>query len=560
MKSDILTVLENSMAHKMNDKEKLIQEYLDAVQEVKANNEKINQDKKSKKLNSKEALNKRREELKKLLTPLISLQNIYYSTYLNFHKSINDAFIDLVNELDWGNLSDDPQRYSFLPQQTNGIISTMDNIVLLKEQFYTENTWYIRDVSGIGAVEGGSPNTTSIKNIYKYWLPTLSEATIKNSDRLTQILVCYTIKKALNGDENASQKLFEIYEKRAKSGKTITNLKQMLSYKLFVEPRIRKYREELGDVTALSKAQEEAAEQTGTTIHLEDEEEVKSLASSYLWLIIRGFQPKDIFDFLFEDKEELRLFEPTVDKIVDFYISYFTDQIPQKIDEILSLINQYNSIEKIIDSLGITNVQTKLIKQECQQSVGTLGIVMSTLLNPYAPIQESTKMFNNFCYKPDKMGKTKNLTTWLFGGMGTPEHGKLNQILRDQFLPRVKEALKTDPGDISTVLEHDKEKDDEDLSSLENILKKKIEKNITVKFKESEEAKINRIHAKEFVKKTARALGITNSDLQFLLDYHSGNYTQEELAQKYSITKEQVRYKHAELLEKMQISASPLKS
>jgi hypothetical protein len=34
--------------------------------------------------------------------------------YLPYHEFANEAFIDLKNELDWENLSDDPQEYKIL--------------------------------------------------------------------------------------------------------------------------------------------------------------------------------------------------------------------------------------------------------------------------------------------------------------------------------------------------------------------------------------------------------------------------------------------------------------
>jgi len=64
-----------------NEIAELIQCYLDAIKEVRA-----------KKFTPK-------EKLKKLLSPLISLQKIYFPNYLNHHKFIDDSHIDLNNEV-----------------------------------------------------------------------------------------------------------------------------------------------------------------------------------------------------------------------------------------------------------------------------------------------------------------------------------------------------------------------------------------------------------------------------------------------------------------------------
>lgn len=53
---------------------------------------------------------------------------------------------------------------------------------------------------------------TSIRKYYEKWLPTLDEQKVKSNDLLDQILFCFTIKRALNGDNKAIDKLSSLYE------------------------------------------------------------------------------------------------------------------------------------------------------------------------------------------------------------------------------------------------------------------------------------------------------------------------------------------------------------
>ncbi len=56
---------------------------------------------------------------------------------------------------------------------------------------------------------------TSLREYYKKWLPHLGEEKIVSNDLLDQILVCFTIKRALNQDEEAIDKLCSLYEDTA---------------------------------------------------------------------------------------------------------------------------------------------------------------------------------------------------------------------------------------------------------------------------------------------------------------------------------------------------------
>jgi hypothetical protein len=48
-------------------------------------------------------------------------------------------------------------------------------------------------------------------DLYENWLPSLDQARIQSRDLLDQILVCHTIKRALNGQEKAIAKLYGLY-------------------------------------------------------------------------------------------------------------------------------------------------------------------------------------------------------------------------------------------------------------------------------------------------------------------------------------------------------------
>ena len=52
-------------------------------------------------------------------------------------------------------------------------------------------------------------------DLYEWWLPSLDSKRLKSIDLLDQILVVYTIKRALNGDSKAIDALFRAYERAA---------------------------------------------------------------------------------------------------------------------------------------------------------------------------------------------------------------------------------------------------------------------------------------------------------------------------------------------------------
>lgn len=50
-------------------------------------------------------------------------------------------------------------------------------------------------------------------------------------------------------------------------------------------------------------------------------------------------------------------------------------------------------------------------------------------------------MFNSYCYRPNKKG---NLTMWLFGPKGSPEYGRVHQLVRDELYKEMREHLATE--------------------------------------------------------------------------------------------------------------------
>ena len=77
----------------------------------------------------------------------------------------------------------------------------------------------------------------SITELYNHWLPTLTLDKIKGNDLLDQILICYTMKRALNGDSLARNRLVEVLAPDSKTiyyiqEKTVKALSSILKKEL----------------------------------------------------------------------------------------------------------------------------------------------------------------------------------------------------------------------------------------------------------------------------------------------------------------------------------------
>lgn len=282
---------------------KLIDEYFSVVAEIE----------KGKKPLSERKRQERQDYLKRLLTPLVKLNRLHpqgenpYLKHDGTYPFIEEKFwVD--KEIDINKLHYDKQKYYinfeyskplnyFDPDAKNITIRNEYRVyVANKEEKEKARKEYIeklkRQGKRIPASLYYSPLTpldagkTSIRELYKKWLPTLTQDIMKNKDLLDQILVIYTIKRALNGDEKAIEKLYSLYEDTAIGIAVITAKKRKLNK--------------------------------------DDINVIKQEAKTCLSFLISGFRPEDIMNGI-----ELPL------QIEKFYCWYLSEYVPKELDKIL---------------------------------------------------------------------------------------------------------------------------------------------------------------------------------------------------------------------------------
>jgi hypothetical protein len=405
----------------------LIQKYLDAVDEVKKNKEL-----------SPEA------KLGKLLPPLHEIQQIFFPNYPKYYewnqeekKAVladiipfcDDGYIDLKKELNLKILRPNPEKY-FILRDTElkklGRLYVRNRNIRLSEEY----EWYLtycRDIKPISEAEFKrmletkeidltepeiihipsewdsipkeriTPTQThkSISEIWPNWLLTLSQETIKSKDLLTQILVCYTIKRALNGDEKAIQKLYDLYEEAA-VGLAVNVAKKLRS--------------------------------------LQSINEMKQDAKILLRLLIGGFKPEYIFSELLRGNG-FRTIDAIPKRTKMFYLYYLSKWIPQKLTEIQKKAGQI----RVREAMGLTKDRWKVDLD--------LGLEIGVLLNPYTPIHEGTRrgikyIFNTYSYQPSKKSPRGHLTIWLFGTSEKDPKSILYGLLRDNYRSKIRKLQK----------------------------------------------------------------------------------------------------------------------
>ena len=223
---------------------------------------------------------------------------------------------------------------------------------------------------------------TSVEELYKKWLPELTQGKMKSKDLLDQILVCYTIKRALNGDQKAVDKLYSLYESAA-----IRRAEKMAKKR-----RINMRAEKLN----ISK-----------TDDISETDDISHEAKRVLYSLISGSKPEYIINSLLaEDSEHSKI--PLSVEI--FFFWYYSDYVPKEIDKIM------------------------------KRQPGKLdGLDIDYFLNPVAIIDAYTfwqnspkraRKFNSDSFRPNK---ETNLTTWLLGTETNYMQGKLCQLISDEI-------------------------------------------------------------------------------------------------------------------------------
>lgn len=281
---------------------RLIDEYFSVVAEIEKDKKRLSR-------------TERQDYLKRLLTPLIKLNRLHPSGENPYLK--HDATYPFIEEKIWidkeidiESLHYDKQRYS-IDFEYSKPLSYFDpdarNITIWDEYREYINKKKKKDaeakVRGIKfrPITPINAGRTSLRELYKKWLPTLTPDKIKSTDMLDQMLVCFTIKRALNGDEKAIDKLYSIYENGA-----------------------------IG--TAVNMANKRK-------LNKDDINDLKQEAKILLRFLISGFRPEDIINSLLDGKLKMPL------QVENFYLWYYSDPVPKELDKIIKRPNKLDRIE-----------------------------------------------------------------------------------------------------------------------------------------------------------------------------------------------------------------------
>lgn len=453
----------------------------------------------------------RDDKLKLLLTPVLALSKL---SLFNEPIPFTDETIDLEHELDLTNLDYDRSQYII----TSNIIDPLEPCIYLTEK----NEFYSRGETTVNSTEGStekerlkakaaipSGGGISLMDLHEKWLPNLTQETIKSKDLLNQVLVAYTIKKAQNGEDNnlSASKLFDLYKDAA----------QEIAKKIY-----KKFASE-----PISNAE------------LRD---AKRSALEYLRFLIQGFNPRNIIKGLIKDKNANLILLPLWMK--NFFIEYLSKYVPQMMALILKEHMQNNDKRKKI----------------------TLDLILNVLLNPHSPIVFGTlwkgtpkriSQFNKYCYRPEKMGPQKNLTTWLFGT------GMFYQLLKQQFKELEDNLLKSDlaflqkkenEADASQKKQHEK-LDFDSMYKFDEEYKQDLAFEETRDDIQDDKLLRDDIVSLEEISDAISSIGISKRDIDIFYQWKVEGLTQQKLANRYSLSVRQIK----RICHKIKSSAPALK-
>jgi len=307
---------------------KLIDEYFQVVAEI---------EKDKKRLSPAE----RRTYLTRLLTSLIKINSLRPSgknPYLERDGTypFMEEKIWIDKEINIKKLHYDKQKYSInfeYSKPLNWFDPDAKNITIWDEYRAFINKKKKKDAEAkargikfipITPIDAGK---TSIRERYKKWLPTLTEDKIKSDDLLDRILVCFTIKRALNGDEKAIDKLYTLYKDAA-----------------------------IGIAVKMAKKRK---------LDKNDINDIKQDAKKLLRFLISGSTPEDIVDRISKG-ESVPL------QIEKFYFWYYSDYVPKELDRImkqppnrldrLEIDYLFNPVAPIDDYTSWQNTPKRIVK------------------------------------------------------------------------------------------------------------------------------------------------------------------------------------------------------
>lgn len=295
------------------------------------------------------------EKLKKLLKPLVILKALDPNSRLNFI----DENINFESELDLKRLIRNSEKY---------IVDTDGDIFFQKSRVL--NTRY-RNIYLV-EMDGSIAEYVSIAQMHKCWLLTLTQEKMKSNDLLDQMLVIFTIKRALNGDSDSIEKLHSLFIDTAEA----------IAIKLATRRR------------------------AGGRVDIPFDD-IRQEANTLLRLLIAGFTPEQILKALTLDARGLLRIPKSVEKL---YIEWLTKEGPARAVEIMGQ--------------PLSNIDPMYI---CVLLDPASPIRADT---EWRLTPKAVRRFNSFSFRPNC--KT-NLYTWLFGIKCNPVKGVTSGFMQGRF-------------------------------------------------------------------------------------------------------------------------------
>jgi hypothetical protein len=319
----------------------------------------------------------RREYLKALVTPLVKYSQLQPVDQPFVHPDGTYPFVNekirVREEISVRQFIYDRNRYTFNERRIrNECLDPDEPCIELME----ERQRWIEELKSRPHREfvtlGPFPYENSLRDLYQGWIGKLTMEVMKSRDLLDQLLVIFTIKRALNGEERAIKKLYDLYADTA----TAIAYKMARRYNIF-----------------------------------DCWDDIKQDAQFLLRFILTGFNPRTVLEAL--TNPDSRRLLPLPLWVEKFSLYYFSQFLP---DELAKLMQDANE--------GSAGLQIMAL------------LYPSSFFNDDARWRGTPKRvmrLNNLCFRPKK---DANLTIWLFGNRSTPDGymtGRFCQLLRDRL-------------------------------------------------------------------------------------------------------------------------------